>query len=660
MLLEQDADMRIAVLTGGGGESPATFQRILDAVLIPDIYADPARETRAVTTAGDVLSGCPMVQQVLHVLSLAGQSSMLFDDFAPMLFTPWLAGFQVERMARAALDAKFRGQNRRHISIKGLLKSADIQALPSLLSVIQALDDWKTRSQSAKEWVKAVHALLLTAGFVRTGLEHEQPYSNLEIRQMNVFRDVLTSMVALDAVAASLTWSDFLLRLRTACAEARINLVPVYANVVVMPREQAAGLQFEHVFIMGMDEESFPPSVRPQPLLPVHLQRKYGIPMSGGAQVFASSCWQWKQWTLMAANMECSYAQQRDEREVFPSSFVGGLVENNMISCSQLATPPELEYFEDAPDVPILTDENVHGGVAIIKHQSACPFRAFVRHRLRVRELGATEPGIKAAEKGSLIHLALEFIWGTLVSQAALLQLSEHERMSLIDAGVEHAWRESRMFRDANMQRIETERMRQVLTAWLDIEVARPPFHVCERELHTTLSLPEGEMPSCSIDMQVDRIDEDDAGHRILIDYKTGRKQAVPKWMGERMEEPQLPMYALAAGISSDDAVTFATVRSGDEMGFEGLAGEDTGIGGIVTCDGKRSRPADWQQVLNDWRTHINALAQEFVGGNCKVAPRNPQACEYCGLEAVCRIEETGFSAADEDLNNRDLLRAAY
>jgi len=88
---------------------------------------------------------------------------------------------------------------------------------------------------------------------------------------------------------------------------------------------------------------------------------------------------------------------------------------------------------------------------------------------------------------------------------------------------------------------------------------------------------------------------------------------------------------------------------SGDEMGFEGLAGDDTGIAGITVCDGKRNRPKDWQQVLDDWRVHINALAQEFVEGRSTVTPRNPKACAYCGLEALCRIEETGFETDIED-----------
>jgi len=78
-------------------------------------------------------------------------------------------------------------------------------------------------------------------------------------------------------------------------------------------------------------------------------------------------------------------------------------------------------------------------------------------------------------------------------------------------------------------------------------------------------------------------------------------------------------------------------------MGFEGLSGEASGIKGVTACDGKRGAPDDWDAVLQLWREQVNALAAEFVAGRSEVTPRNEKACNYCGLEPVCRIEERGF-----------------
>ncbi|MFQ5519598.1 MAG: PD-(D/E)XK nuclease family protein, partial [Mariprofundus sp.] len=236
-------------------------------------------------------------------------------------------------------------------------------------------------------------------------------------------------------------------------------------------------------------------------------------------------------------------------------------------------------------------------------------------------------------------------------TQAALIALSENDRNGLVQAAIDHAWQQNQSVHNASTQCFEKKRMQQLLDQWLELESKRPPFRVVDTEKAFLLHLPENTVqpPRLELYITADRIDQDSANHTILIDYKTGKKQSPSKWMGERMEEPQLPLYAAAAKLGKHDAVTFATVRSGHEMGFEGLAGEDIGIDGIAVCDGKRERPGDWQQQLDDWKNALNSIAQEFVEGRSDVDPRDSKACRYCGLEAICRIEETGFDSNNED-----------
>jgi len=188
-----------------------------------------------------------------------------------------------------------------------------------------------------------------------------------------------------------------------------------------------------------------------------------------------------------------------------------------------------------------------------------------------------------------------------------------------------------------------------VLLGWFALELERPDFRVVAIEQEYLLHLPEVSDQQFTVKIKADRMDVDATGRKILIDYKTGAKQSTRKWLvgiddGEsqhegRIEEPQLPQYALAAGLGEDDAVAFARVRRGD-MSFEGLCGDDIAIKGIVPCDGKRNAPDDWLDVLADWKTYVNVLATEFVEGRCDVSPRDDHACDYCGFEAICRVEE--------------------
>jgi len=651
-VLAEKPAARIAIVTSDSVKDLSRLKRALNDALMPELGSDPSCTMQAVVMNGERLTDSPMIAQLLHVLSLAGEFSLSFDDVSQLLFSPWLTGFDDERFERARLDAILRKNNRHRMTFKSLLNARDVKELPELLSVLKALAAWNTKKRPANDWVKAVHELLKVTGFVQLGSDQEMQRSNHEIRQMNAFRDVLISLVAVDAMGETLSWAKFLSLLRTGCSEVGLTETARYANVVVLPLAQVSGLRFDHVFVMGLDEEAFPPPVRPYPLLPASVQKQYALPMSSGALAYDASQRLWASLLHAAPCVEISYARQRDEKDVLPSSFVADVAIQACVAMETEPTSLAMENMDEMSEVPLPTGQTVHGGTAIIRNQSACPFRAFATHRLGITALGETAPGIEATSKGSLIHLALEYIWRKLGRRAALEALTEDETKALIDAAIEHAWANARVAVDSRTRDYEKKRMQRVLPAWLELELQRPDFRVTAIEQEYLMYLPENTDQQFTVKIKADRMDVDETGRKILIDYKTGAKQSTAKWVvneeHERIEEPQLPQYALAANLGPDDAVAFARVRSGD-MAYEGLCGEDIGIDGIAACDGKRGRPDDWQAVLDDWKASINALATEFVEGRCDVSPRDEHACQYCGLEAVCRIEEMNMNCERDD-----------
>ncbi|ATX79852.1 putative DNA repair protein [Mariprofundus aestuarium] len=646
-ILSQSPQARIALLTSDAISDLSPLKRKLTEALIPEDVDNPAIALQAVTMPGERLTEGAMIKQLLFVLGLAGESNISFSDFSRLLFLPWLKGYESERFARAELDRVLRQQNRHHISLSSLLESQLLDNLPELAAALTSLIQWKASRQRPSEWVKRVHKLLQDTGFVPSGFG-EVLRSNDEIRLINSFRDALGSLVSLDAVNETMSWSRLLSMLRSADAKVRAEVC--HPNVVVMPLDQVVGLRFDYIFVAGLEEQVFPMNARTLALLPLPVQQKYAISMSQATLAFESSRFIWQQLLAAAPHIEISYALQRGEQESRLSPFARGAVERE---CESEAVSQrdrlELEFYEDAPALPLQDQEQRGGGTALIKDQSACPFKAFARHRLMIRELGDSSPGIEPSTKGSLLHLALEFIWTRLQTAERLQVLDEESRRDLIDEAITSAWQQNRASVPASLREIEVRRMQSVLFEWLELESSRPPFQLLSIEKPYRLLLPEQGSRQFPISIKADRIDRDAHGRRILIDYKTGAKQSVSKWVGERIEEPQLPLYAMAADLGEDDAVSYARVRSG-EMGFEGLAAEDIGIRGITPCDGKRNSPDDWSLLLQSWRENINALAEEFAQGRCDVSPRDEQACNYCGLEAVCRIEETGFDrdAGDE------------
>ncbi|MDQ6971313.1 MAG: PD-(D/E)XK nuclease family protein [Mariprofundaceae bacterium] len=648
-LLHVEPQARIGVATSGQLSDVSVLRRHLDAALTPRVAITDGMQ--AALMAGDSLSSTPLIRQMLRLLQLAGKPGAPFADVSPLLFSPGLRGFSAERFARAALDASLRASGRHYIGLKAFLSSGLLGETPQLADVLKSMLLWDVSPRSAGAWVNAVHALLQSAGYLRAESEGNADAvsrSNAEVRQLNTFRECLASLVAADAVSPLLEWPGFLSLLSEACHSEPFNQTAILPQVLVLPLAQMSGLSFDAVFALAVDDAALPLSVQTVALLPFSVQRQYGLPRATAAAAFAESAFQWQQLVQAAPRVFVSYARNRDAQELNASPLLAGIEAQACKLETALAERIELESFLDAPDVPMHAAEKVEGGSGIVKNQSACAFRAFATHRLGLATLETPEPGIDAAAKGSLIHLALEYIWTHTASQAALLALDEVEVAALIETAITYALGEFRRSLPDMLRNFESERMRRVLAEWLQLERQRPSFSVESCEKAYQLQLPEGGSVSFPVRLKADRIDRDIEGHKILIDYKTGRKQSIGQWTGERMREPQLPLYSMAEELGREDAVCFARVRSG-EMGFEGLCGNDTGIKGVSVYTGKDEEAEDWPALLDVWRQRINALAAEFVAGHSQVMPRDAGACSYCGLEAVCRIDEIGFPGADSN-----------
>ena len=646
-LIEDNPATRIGVALCDSIRDTQSVRRILDEVLMPDSGMQPEVAIQAVNMAANPLSELPMIHQLLHMLSLAGQGTVSFSDFSPLLFSPWLKGYAQEWLARSDLDRLLRRRNRHLISLNTMADSPMLEPLPELKPLLVTLSAWDEKAGSVQMWVSRVFGLLQQSGFVQLSSEGPKR-SNNEIRQMNALRDCLSSLVSVDAVSGPMNWSSFLSLLRSACSEAQFGLPVQHSNVTVLPLNQIAGLKFDQLFVAAFDEEAFPLPVRAQPLLPPALQQKFNIAMSRAELAFEHSNWLWQQLLNAADVIEISYAVQRNEQELHVSPFARALPQHAETLTDETPQSLEQTFYADGPDVPLQSNESIRGGTALIRDQSACPFRAFATYRLGISELDETEPGIEATTKGSLIHLALEYIWQQLGSRSALIALDEQGRSELIGQSIAHAWQEQKTALPTAIKVIEQQRMATILNQWLVIECERPDFEVVAIESAFTLQLPENGDRQLAVQIKVDRIDRDSDGATILIDYKTGAPQSFRKWLGQRIEEPQLPIYAVAAGLTEHDVVAYGRLRTG-QMGFEGLSGEVSDIKGITACDGKRGAPEDWHEVLTRWHEQIDALAAEFVAGRCEVAPRDVKACRYCGLEALCRIEERGFAEDIED-----------
>src|ERR1019366_5722903 len=91
---------------------------------------------------------------------------------------------------------------------------------------------------------------------------------------------------------------------------------------------------------------------------------------------------------------------------------------------------------------------------------------------------------------------------------------------------------------------------------------------------------------------------------------------------GERPDEPQLPLYLVAAEPAAA-AVAFAQVKAGD-MKFAALARDGDLLPGVKAFAESfyRDRYGSWQQVVDAWRADLARIAAGFAGGDARVDPK--------------------------------------
>ncbi|MEO8386411.1 MAG: PD-(D/E)XK nuclease family protein, partial [Betaproteobacteria bacterium] len=174
----------------------------------------------------------------------------------------------------------------------------------------------------------------------------------------------------------------------------------------------------------------------------------------------------------------------------------------------------------------------------------------------------------------------------------------------------------------------------------------RGPFAVvaCEQAHDVTLA-------GLSMRLRLDRLDRLQDGTHALIDYKTGNAK-VAGWLGERMDEPQLPLYFQ----TSEQPVTvlaFARVKRGIRgkvFGFEGVSVVDDllpDVGPIEQKFGMEKKGyVSWDVLTAEWERSLHRLATDFIDGTNQVDPKNGAlTCAQCDLQSLCRISE--LSRAD-------------
>lgn len=620
-------------------------------------------ESRFNISAGKSLISYPIIHDALQLLSL-NTKTLSTTMLSSILRSPFIGEAERERYKRAIYDGRLRNSNIASMSLQQLIdpniKHSLINTCPALAKRINDYVAYLATTSTLlpiSQWVIHFNTLLTLLGWPGERSLNSHEYQVVQ----NCWLPLLNEYATLDHILEPQPYHKAFHYLTCLASSKVFQPESPESNVQILGLLEAAEIPFDHLWVMGLDDTTWPSRPKPNPFIPLRLQKTLSMPNASAERELLYCQQLTKQLYNSAKEVIFSYPEQRDDAELRPSSLLKYFpsIESNQLELSSFIPPAEniyqaqqLEWLQDhtAPSIP--ASDEVQGGVSIFKNQAQCPFKAFAELRLHAKKMEDTTLGLRKLDRGNIVHKALEFIWRELKDSNTLITMPDHELKKLIHQCAQDAMQEIIESNHAESSRyleLELRRLEKIIWDWLAIEKNRPAFSIeaLEHEISAKIG-------NITTQFRVDRIDkllhETSEAKHLIIDYKTGKEINKNGWFGARLDEPQLPIYCI---LNPDNTIGIAFGKvNPNKMEMQGTSKVPLKLQSVIPIsDIKQADATSWDQQIQTWHANLVKLADDFYHGRAEVDPKDPNmSCRHCGLQALCRVHEiTDF---DEELTD--------
>ena len=513
--------------------------------------------------------------------------------------------------ARARLELRLRRFPDRAWTARSLLaavggtpEAGEAAALVAVLSTVAEFSEAAEQRDSPVTCARRVDEFLAAIGW-----PGGESLDSTGYQLLNRWRELLNEFARVTSVQPVMRLSEAIARISSMAGDSIWQPDADAGPVQVLGLLEAAGLEFDHLWISGMDASQWPPPASPTPFLSNALQRTYAMPDGSPDQALEDARALLQRLVGTASDTVVSWARVRDDSELTPSPLLEHIDATDYEgpgdpgwTIRNAAGAASMETVRDDGAPAVGPDERVRGGAYTVQKQYVEPFRAFAEGRLGIRRPDPFNRGLSPGQRGDIVHNALHNLLADKPDQRQLADWRADDRIRRAGAAIDRALAPHQRATDEVLNRlisIERARLQRILQAFIDSELERPPF--------TILSLEEAvrlERYGVRLGLRVDRIDRLDDGRIVIIDYKTGRAGHFRN-RENRLTEVQLVVYAEAI--------------QGDVGALAYVHLDSRAIRWFGAGPGQGHDEDDWETSLATWRGEVDDALRALADGDARI-----------------------------------------
>lgn len=626
--LEENPQLRIAIISSTLDQDAARRGRLVREGLVPGWQFSGARHASAVNVSyGRALTNYPAIEIAMLLLRWL-HNDLSARDISLLLRTPMIGSgdiagrIRLELMLRQLPDRNWSPQ-----MLIGALQGRDetddsLDWLQRIATLAAQKSEIPHRA-SPSAW-----AVIIDTTLKKLNWPGDQGLGSVEFQLVNRWRDLLNDLARLELVSPLMTFDEARARLTTMAAETVFQPEADAAVVHLLGPLEAAGMQFDRLWVCGLTAANWPPLSRPLALVSRELQRKTGMPDAEPSDTMEYAQRVLGRITRSAAQVVCSYPQTDADTEQTVTALLGKRREPTTPApndpgwyAAKLSDATTTVQISADPVPPVAPGELVAGGAATIQRQLSDPFAAFAVGRLGVRTLQPIASGLSASLRGSLIHDALHHLYAGLPAQGEIRSWRDNDLRARIKGALQSAFLRHERFADpvlGALMSMERQRVGRLLEDLVAADVGRDAFKIANVEWAVRITLGD-----VQLELRIDRIDQLDDGSLVILDYKTGMQKSFL----DRYREPkdmQLVVYARAVA---------------EPVAGLGLVNIDSRS---ISFDGAGhpfAEEKEWDSMLASWTVRVEAAAVGIQRGDVRVNVMQ-SADESRPLSLLSRIGE--------------------